>query len=58
MNIIAVFVLTVGINTWGTLLFNFETIPVIFLQLEKNYSLIGSVTDPVTPLLNATTPLL
>jgi hypothetical protein len=36
MNIIAVFVLTVGINTWGKLLFDFDNIPVIFQEIQNN----------------------
>ncbi|XP_061188842.1 solute carrier family 13 member 2-like [Saccostrea echinata] len=35
MNVISVFVLTVGINSWGKLLFDFDNIPVIFQEIQN-----------------------
>lgn len=54
MNVIAVFVLTVGLNTWGNQLFNFDTIPVIFEEIKKNNTL---VAQPIVSVFNASTPL-
>eukprot|EP00105_Crassostrea_gigas_P038166 XP_019922314.1 PREDICTED: solute carrier family 13 member 5 isoform X2 [Crassostrea gigas] len=57
MNVIAVFILTVGINTWGNLLFNFATIPVIFQEILKNQTLIGPVIEPIESMFNVSKPL-
>ncbi|XP_061189812.1 Na(+)/citrate cotransporter-like isoform X2 [Saccostrea echinata] len=48
MNIISVFVLTFGINTWGKLLFDFDNIPVIFQEIERNDTL-----SPMAQMLNS-----
>lgn len=57
MNVIAVFILTVGINTWGNLLFNFDTIPVIFEEIKKNQTLVVSVVQPIESMFNVSKPL-
>ncbi len=56
-SVIAVFILTVGINTWGNLLFNFATIPVIFQEILKNQTLIGPVIEPIESMFNVSKPL-
>lgn len=55
MNVIAVFILTVGINTWGNLIFNFDNIPVIFKEIQGNNTLIGP--EPIAAMFNVSKPL-
>ncbi|XP_021344741.1 solute carrier family 13 member 2-like [Mizuhopecten yessoensis] len=60
LNILAVGVLTLAINTWGTAIFKLDTFPEIFLNSTKASTCPGtaaiSVIDTTVSLLNSTLP--